>query len=46
MKIRLPRGRELDGRGLAEFKRQREQVDELDDAPASLASLSQRAELR
>ena len=29
MKIRLPRGRELDGRVLAEFKRQREQVDDL-----------------
>ena len=29
MKIRLPRGRELDGRALAEFKRQREQIDGL-----------------
>ena len=29
MKIRVPRGRELDGRALAEFRRQREQVDEL-----------------
>jgi murein DD-endopeptidase MepM/ murein hydrolase activator NlpD len=29
MKIRVPRGRELDGRALAEFKRQREQVDGL-----------------
>lgn len=29
MKIRLPRGRELDGRALAEFSRQREQVDQL-----------------
>ena len=29
MRIRVPRGRELDGRALAEFKRQREQVDEL-----------------
>jgi murein DD-endopeptidase MepM/ murein hydrolase activator NlpD len=29
MKIRVPRGRELDGRALAEFKRQREQVDDL-----------------
>lgn len=27
MKIRVPRGRELEGRALAEFKRQREQVD-------------------
>jgi murein DD-endopeptidase MepM/ murein hydrolase activator NlpD len=29
MKIRVPRGRELEGRPLAEFKRQREQVDDL-----------------
>jgi murein DD-endopeptidase MepM/ murein hydrolase activator NlpD len=29
MKIRVPRGRELDGRALAEFKRQRDQVDAL-----------------
>jgi murein DD-endopeptidase MepM/ murein hydrolase activator NlpD len=29
MKIRLPRGRELDGRILAEFKRQREAIEEL-----------------
>jgi murein DD-endopeptidase MepM/ murein hydrolase activator NlpD len=29
MKIRVPRGRELEGRALADFKRQREQVDEL-----------------
>jgi murein DD-endopeptidase MepM/ murein hydrolase activator NlpD len=29
MKIRVPRGRELDGRSLADFKRQREQVDDL-----------------
>ena len=29
MKIRVPRGRELDGRALAEFKRQREQVEAL-----------------
>jgi murein DD-endopeptidase MepM/ murein hydrolase activator NlpD len=29
MKIRVPRGRELDGRLLAEFKRQREQVEAL-----------------
>jgi murein DD-endopeptidase MepM/ murein hydrolase activator NlpD len=29
MKIRVPRGRELDGRHLAEFKRQREQTDAL-----------------
>jgi len=29
MKIRLPRGRELDGRILTEFRRQREAIDEL-----------------
>lgn len=29
MRIRVPRGRELDGRALAEFKRQREQVEAL-----------------
>jgi murein DD-endopeptidase MepM/ murein hydrolase activator NlpD len=29
MKIRVPRGKELDGRALAEFKRQRDQVDAL-----------------
>ncbi|HEX8663617.1 MAG TPA: M23 family metallopeptidase [Beijerinckiaceae bacterium] len=29
MKIRVPRGKELDGRQLAEFKRQRDQVDGL-----------------
>ncbi len=47
LKIRLPRGRELEGRGLAEFKRQREQVDELmTHATGASASLSQRAELR
>ena len=36
MKIRLPRGRELDGRALAEFKRQREQVDGLMQRAGSL----------
>jgi murein DD-endopeptidase MepM/ murein hydrolase activator NlpD len=47
LKIRLPRGRELEGRGLAEFKRQREQIDELmTHATGASASLSQRAELR
>jgi murein DD-endopeptidase MepM/ murein hydrolase activator NlpD len=29
MKIRVPRGKELDGRALAEFKRQRDQADQL-----------------
>ncbi|WP_201835154.1 M23 family metallopeptidase [Microvirga zambiensis] len=46
LKIRLPRGRELEGRGLVEFKRQREQVDELMGHSMASASLSQRAELR
>ena len=48
LKIRLPRGRELEGRGLAEFKRQREQVNELmahsqrlgEPLPARRAALS------
>jgi len=46
LKIRLPQGRELDGRSLAEFKRQREQVDALLSQATASASLSQRAELR
>jgi len=46
LKIRLPQGRELDGRSLAEFKRQREQVDALLNQATASASLSQRAELR
>jgi murein DD-endopeptidase MepM/ murein hydrolase activator NlpD len=46
LKIRLPRGRELEGRGLVEFKRQREQVDELMSHSMASASLSQRAEIR
>jgi murein DD-endopeptidase MepM/ murein hydrolase activator NlpD len=46
LKIRLPRGRELEGRGLVEFKRQREQVDELMSHGVASASLSQRAEIR
>jgi len=46
LKIRLPRGRELEGRSLADFKRQREQVDELMTHANASASLSQRAEIR
>jgi murein DD-endopeptidase MepM/ murein hydrolase activator NlpD len=46
LKIRLPQGRELDGRSLVEFKRQREQVDDLMSQGAASASLSQRADLR
>ena len=42
MKIRVPRGRELDGRALAEFGRQRDQVDQLlqKAAPNQLAQRS------
>jgi murein DD-endopeptidase MepM/ murein hydrolase activator NlpD len=46
LKIRLPRGRELEGRGLVDFKRQREQVEELMSHSVAAATLSQRAELR
>ena len=46
MKIRLPRGRELDGRSLAEFKRQREQVDGLMERAGVSTRLAQRTELR
>jgi murein DD-endopeptidase MepM/ murein hydrolase activator NlpD len=46
LKIRLPQGRELDGRSLADFKRQREQVEELMAHAGASASLSQRADLR
>jgi murein DD-endopeptidase MepM/ murein hydrolase activator NlpD len=46
LKIRLPRGRELEGRGLAEFRRQREQVDELMSHATASASIAQRVELR
>jgi len=46
MKIRLPRGRELDGRALAEFKRQREQVDGLLERAGSSTRLAQRTEVR
>lgn len=46
MKIRVPRGRELDGRALAEFKRQREQVDELLQRAGATTRLAQSSELR
>ena len=46
MKIRLPRGRELDGRALAEFKRQREQVDGLMERAGTSTRLAQRTEVR
>jgi murein DD-endopeptidase MepM/ murein hydrolase activator NlpD len=46
MKIRLPRGRELEGRGLAEFRRQREQIVGLEAQADNPTSIAQRAELR
>jgi len=46
LKIRLPKSRELEGRGLVEFKRQREQVDELMSHASASASIAQRADLR
>jgi murein DD-endopeptidase MepM/ murein hydrolase activator NlpD len=42
MKIRVPRGRELDGRLLAEFKRQREQIDATMQMSKSATALAQR----
>jgi murein DD-endopeptidase MepM/ murein hydrolase activator NlpD len=41
MKIRVPRGKELDGRALAEFKRQREQVDALMQRAGASTRLSE-----
>lgn len=46
MKIRLPRGRELDGRQMAEFKRRREEVDALLTRAHQSTRLAQQAELR
>ena len=46
LKIRLPRGRELDGRALADFKRQREQTDGLIEKAGASTWLAQRADLR
>jgi len=46
MKIRLPRGRELDGKALAEFKRQRESVEALLERANQSTRLAQQAELR
>jgi len=42
MKIRVPRGRELDGRLLADFKRQREQIDATMQKSKSATALAQR----
>jgi murein DD-endopeptidase MepM/ murein hydrolase activator NlpD len=46
MKIRLPRGRELEGRILAEFKRQEDQVNELMQRADTSTRVAQRADLR
>lgn len=46
LKIRLPKSRELEGRTLAEFKRQREQVDDLMSHANVSASVAQRADVR
>ncbi|MET0605302.1 MAG: M23 family metallopeptidase, partial [Beijerinckiaceae bacterium] len=44
MRIKLPRGRELDGRALADFTRHREQVDSLiQKAPGNTPKLAQTA---
>ena len=42
MKIRVPRGKELDGRALTEFKRQREQTDALLHKASSSTRLAHR----
>jgi murein DD-endopeptidase MepM/ murein hydrolase activator NlpD len=42
MKIRVPRGRELDGRLLAEFRRQREQIDATMQKSKSATAMAQR----
>ncbi|WP_409565016.1 M23 family metallopeptidase [Methylobacterium sp. J-090] len=46
MKIRVPRGRELDGRMLAEFTRQREQIDGVMQKSRSATAMAQRDTLR
>ncbi|MGY2051929.1 M23 family metallopeptidase [Methylobacterium sp. JK268] len=46
MKIRVPRGRELDGRLLADFRRQREQVDGLIQRSTAGGALAQREAMR
>lgn len=42
MKIRVPRGKELDGRMLAEFKRQREQIEGVMQKSRSATAVAQR----
>lgn len=46
MKIRVPRGRELDGRLLAEFRRQREQIDGVMQKGRNGTALAQRDTMR
>lgn len=46
MKIRLPRGRELDGRAMADFKRQLEQVNGLLQQTIQASALSRQAGLQ
>ncbi|KAB1077468.1 M23 family metallopeptidase [Methylobacterium soli] len=46
MKIRVPRGRELDGRLLAEFKRQREQIEGVMQKARSATVMAQRDAMR
>ena len=46
MKIRVPRGRELDGRMLAEFKRQRDQIEGVMQKSKSATALAQRDAMR
>lgn len=46
MKIRVPRGRELDGRMLAEFTRQREQIEGVMQKSRSATAMAQRDPVR
>ena len=46
MKIRVPRGRELDGRLLAEFRRQREQIDGVMQKARNGTAMAQRDPMR
>jgi murein DD-endopeptidase MepM/ murein hydrolase activator NlpD len=46
LKIRVPRGRELDGRLLAEFKRQRDQIESTMQKSKSATAMAQRDAMR
>lgn len=46
MKIKVPRGRELDGRALADYARQREQIDALTGRAGTAPRLARAAEAR